>query len=379
MNSRKAVFTACILGVALIMNCTKSSPTAPGVQTSIQGSLILATTVSPDYSEGNFNVASAEGNGIDSNLLALGTDDIVSTYGGNIYILERGKGNVIKLSGLSSSKATVAYQVNVGQGVDPQQIAFASSTKAYITQYDSKNLLIFNPSTGAVTGSVDLSRFDAYAGTDSTVDTPYMSPAVVAGNYLYVGCQRLKVVGGYPEPADSSCLAVISTGNDSIVGKIMLLKKNPYSMDTAGGKLYVACPGAYYVYSDGDVECIDLASRTNTGAVILESQLNGDLGVIKMASPTSGYIMAGINGTTYTNEVFPFNPAAKTVGGAIAGIGNASGVFGGVICSGDTLYVADQSSTTPGIVSVNMATNTKIGQTAVFSMLPYSLAYLRNQ
>jgi hypothetical protein len=113
--------------------------------------------------------------------------------------------------------------------------------------------------------------------------------------------------------------------------------------------------------------------------VILESQLSGDLGAIKMASPTSGYITAGINGTSYANEVFPFNPAAKTVGSPIEGIGNASGVFGGVICSGDTLYVADQSSTAPGIVSVNMATNTKIGQTTAFHMLPYSLAYLSNQ
>jgi len=377
MKSRQAIFTVCVTGAVLILNCSKA--TGPSSGQSLLGSLLLATTVSVDYSEGNFSIMRTSNDSIANNLLTLGTDDIVSTFGNDIYILERGLGNVIKLHNDSASGVTVTYQVNIGQGVDPQQMAFVSSTKAYITEYNSKNLMIFNPSTGTVTGTIDLSRFDAYAGTDSAVAIPYMSPAMISGNFLYVGCQRLKVVGQYPEPADSSCLAVISTSSDSIINKIMLVKKNPYSMDTAGGKLYVACPGAYYVYTDGDIECIDSASQTNARSVILESAFNGDLGPIAMASPTSGYITIGINGTTYTNEVFPFNPVTKTIGSQITGIGNASGVFGGIVCGGDTLYVADQSNTTPGIVSVNMKTNTKVGQTAAFSMLPYSLAYLNIQ
>jgi hypothetical protein len=377
MKAQQTLIAAGLAASFFFLGCSKTSPTGTAAQPGVP--LVLSTTVSIDYSEGNFNIMQVSNNSVTANLKTLGTDDIVSTFGNDIYILERGLGNVIKLHNDSTAGVAVTYQVNLGTGVNPQQIAFVSSTKAYITQYAGKNLVIFNPSTGTVTGAIDLSRFDAYAGTDSAAPIPYMSPAMVSGSFLYVGCQRLKVVGQYPEPADSSCIAVISTQSDSIVNKIALLKKNPYSMDTAGGKLYVVCPGAYYVYTDGDVEAIDLASQTNSGTVLAESAVNGDLGAIAMAGPTQGYITAGINGTTYVNEVFPFNPAAKTVGSRIAGIGNASGVIGGIVCGGGTLYVGDQSSSAPGIVSVSTTTNTKIGSTAAFSLLPYSLAYFKNQ
>jgi len=377
MKSRQAIFTACISGAVLFSGCSKATGPTSG-QSLLQGPVIIAT--STNFAEGNFDVMSIGSGNVTGKLLTLGTDDLVSTFGNDSYILERGLGNVIKLGAVTASGATVAYEVNIGAGINPQQIAFVSSTKAYITQNNSQNMLIFNPSTGKTTGTVDLSRFYAYAGTDSAVAIPYMSPAMVAGNYLYVGCERLKLVGGYPEPADSSCVAVISTSNDSIVKMIMLVDKNPIAMDTAGGKLYVVCPGNYGIYTDGDIECIDLASQTNTGTVITESQVNGDLGAIAIGSQTSGYITVGSeSGANYVNAVYSFNPTSKTLGAPIAGIGDASGVLGALVCSNGTLYVADESSTAPGIVAVDMTSNTKVGKTAALDLPPYSLAYLNVQ
>jgi hypothetical protein len=377
MKPRQTILTACIAGALLALSCSKATGPAGG-SSLLQGPVVLSTTT--NFTEGNFDIMHTGSGSVTGKLLTLGTDDIVSTFGTDIYILERGLGNVIKLGSITAAGATVAYQVNLGASVNPQQIAFVSSTKAYITENNNKDMVIFNPTTGKTTGTVDLSRFDAYVGTDSAVSVPFMSPAMVAGNYLYVGCERLKVVGNYPEPADSSCIAVISTSNDSIVKTIMLDDKNPISMDTAGGKLYVVCPGNYGDYTDGDIECIDLTSQSNIGPVVKENQVNGDLGAIALGSSTNGYFTVGAEvGISYTNVVYSFNPLTSSLGSQIAGIGDASGVIGALICRGGYLYVADESATDPGIVTVETTSNTKVGKTAVLDLPPYSLAYLNIQ
>jgi hypothetical protein len=123
---------------------------------------IAATTISAIYDAANFEIISANDYSVSPNLIpGLHTDNAVRSFGGDVYILERlGRDNVVKYN---AELTAVEYQENIGAGVNIQDIAVVSETKAYISCYQSVDLVVFNPKTGRKVSAIDLSRFNAYA------------------------------------------------------------------------------------------------------------------------------------------------------------------------------------------------------------------------
>jgi len=128
---------------------------------------VAATTIASDYSAANFELISIMNNySVNPNLIpSLHTDNAVRSFGGDVYVLERlGKDNVIRYN---AERTAVEYQENIGAGVNIQDIAVVSETKAYISCYQSVDLVVFNPKTGKKVSAIDLSRFNAYARNQS--------------------------------------------------------------------------------------------------------------------------------------------------------------------------------------------------------------------
>lgn len=97
-----------------------------------------------------------------------------------------------------------------------QNMAFVSNTKAYVTQYDSQELLIVNPSaqneSEFIVGSIDLSD---YADADAN-GAPEASNAIIVDGKLFVVLQRL-VNFSPAEEGVSAYVAVFDTAtNDEI-------------------------------------------------------------------------------------------------------------------------------------------------------------------
>lgn len=340
---------------------------------------VVATTTAADYSAGNVGTLKLENNSVLQNLLAVHSDTYVRTYHGATYIVERlGKDNIIKITGRDIAPAKVDYQVNIGHSVNLQDIAFAKDDKAYITQMQSKDLVIFNPATGTKTGTIDLSRFNTFAGAANAESYPYMSSAVVYGGFLYVACQRLAHSGVYLNPGDTSLIVIISTFSDSVTGTIKLTKKNPYSVGICDGKMYVSSSGAWENSTDGGVECVDLFSNTNLGVVAMEEDFGGDISTIQMTGPDKGYVAVGKNSpdfSTFWTEVMSFNPQTRCVGQKVQNIDNA---FGGLAFDGQLLYVGDRSLTKPGIVVIDPADDSKKSGPFDMGLPPNALAVLKS-
>jgi hypothetical protein len=89
-------------------------------------------------------------------------------------------------------------------------------------------------------------------------------------------------------------------------------------------------------------------------------------------SDTKGY--AVISTPSYTTEVCPFDPQAKTMGPKIAGID--APCSGHLAFDGKYVYVGDRSTTTPGIAVIDPATDAKVGLTKNIGLPPSSLALL---
>ena len=340
---------------------------------------VVATTTAADYSAGNVGTLKLEDNSVQQNLLAVHSDTYVRTYHGATYIIERlGKDNIIKIAGRDIAPAKVDYQVNIGHTVNLQDIAFAGDDKAYITQLQSKDLVIFNPATGAKTGTIDLSRFNTFAGTANAEPYPYMSSAVVYGGFLYVACQRLAHSGVYMIPGDTSLIVIISTLSDSVTGTIALSKKNPYSVSICDGKMFVSSSGAWGNSTDGGVECVDLFSNMNLGVVAMEGDFGGDVSTIQMTGQDKGYVAVGKNSpdfSTFWTEIMSFNPQTRCVGQKVQNIDNA---FGGLTFDGQLLYVGDRSLTKPGIVVIDPTDDSKKAGPFDMGLPPNALAVLKS-
>jgi DNA-binding beta-propeller fold protein YncE len=234
-------------------------------------------------------------------------------------------------------------------------------------------VVIFDPSTGTKANkTIDLSAFDAYAGTDSAAPYPYMTKALYYNGKVYVACQRLHApAGGYIQAADTSCIVVINAMSDSVEGAIKLVYKNPQELSICNAKLYVASLGKYGI-NDGGIECVDLATGTNTGTIMDENAMQGDVGSIIVICETKGYVV--ISTPAFATEMWAFNPQTKSLGLKISGID--SPCTNHFAYDGTYVYAGDRSTTTPGIVVVDPAADTKVGVTKNVGLPPNSLAYL---
>jgi len=335
---------------------------------------VPAVSISYDYTSGNIGLYSISDTTAYKNLLSTWSDNDVRAFGGSLYILERyGKDNLLKINGSEISSTNVTYEKNIGQSVNIQDIACINSSKAYITQYASSQVVIIDPSTGLKSSkTIDLSPYNTYTGTDSMDVVPYMSKELYYNGKVYIACQRLKApAGGYIQAADTSKIIVINATTDSVVKAINLAYKNPQELSIFNGKLYVGSVGIWGV-NDGGVEAIDLATDSNIGSIADESAFSGDIASIIVVSDIKGY--AVISTPAFNTELHSFNPQTKTVGIKISGID--APCSGHMAFDGAYVYVGDRSNLTPGIVIIDPKTDTKVGTTKNVGLPPNSLALL---
>src|SRR5262249_38491294 len=145
-----------------------------------------------------------------------------------------------------------------GNGANPYDIAFASATKAYVTRYESTDLWIVDPTTGAQTGAISL------AGLADADGIPEMDRLEMVGPLLFVSLQRVNRNAGF-QPTDSSLVAVIDTRTDQLVDcdaahagvqGILLPRQNPvtpFVFDRPRTRLYLGCAGQYGALDGGIV------------------------------------------------------------------------------------------------------------------------------
>jgi len=362
MNLRNLIAVAA-MGTLFAQGCvTKPEKTIIRI-----GHGIIATVTSFDYSEGNIGAYDIESGKSYQNFLTIFNDNCVRYFNGAAYILERGGiSNIIKLD--SSDLNTVVRQEHIADAVNPHDIAFISNTKAYITCYDADAIRIYNPSTGMMTGqSIDLSSYTGAGGIH-----PGMDAAVAYNGKAYVGLQKLAQDNS---PTENSSILSINGANDTREEEILLKKTNPQGMSLFGSKLYIACTAAYSqnkaIALDGDIEAIDLAGARTADSIVDESMLNGNVSDVLVINDSTGYAIVSDAGNS--NHLIQFNPRDKTVGAEIAAAGAASQA----VFDDPYLYVADRSTSDPGIVVIDPATNQQVGMTINVGLPPNRLAVIR--
>ena len=337
--------------------------------------LVLLTTT--DFSSGSLATVDPATYSASVDLLNVHGDAVVRTYQGKVYVVNRkGQDNVLVLD--PSDLTHPLLQFSVGNGANPQDIAFVSETKAYIPRLESTHMLVVNPTTGDSLGAIDLS-FAADAD-----GFPEAAFAVVHDGFVFVTCQRLDQ-NNFFAPTDASRIAVVDVAADTVVDMsseedgiqaIVFEGRNPFAQVLVGDKLYLSCVGSFFDPADGGIEVVDLKEGKTAGLVMGEAVLGGNVGALAMASADSGYVV--VSDSDFVNTIKGFDLGSKVVSAPLTG--NSGGFIPEIAVSNGRLYVSDQGSfTDPASVGFRVydtASNALIAGPISTGLPPNSIAFL---
>lgn len=300
--------------------------------------LLIATT-SADFGTGSISLLAAGADEVQADLLNIHSDAGVRYYGGMVYIVNRlGQDNILVLDPADPSSPVV--QFSVGNGGNPQDIEFASPSKAYVSLNNSDYVLIVDPGDGSELGRIDLSSFADGDGL------PELAQMALIGDRLFVGVQRLDRENFWG-PTGDSYLAVVDTQTDALVDVdpgtdgiqgIKLTSTNPGTIVAVGDRLIVGQVGGY-VELEGGIEVIDASTYVSQGLLVTEAALGGQLDNFAMVSATRGYVTAS---AWPTYDIFPFDLASGEVGEKLSGY--SGGYIPEMVADDGRLIVADRGT-----------------------------------
>jgi len=295
--------TSSFLAVALLCAAVPAVAMAQNTETD----LVFAVTTDYSVSGSCSSIDVLPMWGVETALASVHSDAIARVHDGLVYVVNRLYADNIQVLDPADGFSTVR-QFSVGPGTNPKDIAFVSDTRAYVTRYETPWMLEVDPTTGAITDSIDLSVF---ADADGLPEPATMA---VVGDRLFVGVQRIDR-DDYWLPVAPSWLAVIDAESNTLVDVdpgtpgmqgIELTGTNPYTdmlVGEDGTTLYVGESGAWNAL-DGGIEAVDTTTLTATGFVITENELGGNLedftlplngrahAAVSIMSPAESYCVA---------------------------------------------------------------------------------------
>jgi hypothetical protein len=207
-------------------------------------------------------------------------DAVARWHAGLYYVINRGDASNLQILDPAAGYQTIR-QFSLGAGRGPSDIAFRDDGIAFVSCYDTAELLKVDVEGGSVLDSYSTA---AWADADGIPETGWMQ---AVGNRLFITCLRLDR-NNYSTPAGGSCLLVFDMAAEAWVDAIpatpeidaiALTGENPYpKLELSRDRtwLRVGCTG-WYGLLDGGIEVVELDGLTSLGFEISEAELGGDL------------------------------------------------------------------------------------------------------
>jgi len=251
-----------------------------------QSNAFILTT---DYFGSSFSVINMANPGsVEKDIADTNGDDEVRYYNGKVYVLNRFSHDLIEVFDATNNFNKI-LEFSTGTGSNPQDIAFISENKAYVSCYDKTDLLIVNPTTGEHLGSINLSSYadeDGFPEMHKMVEFKFFDFSRV-----YLNIQRLDRDNWYT-PTDKSYILEIDGDRDEVIRAIQLTGLNPSTAPILDGiHIIVGESGSWFLY-DGGIERINIFTNEAEGFFITEEELGGnivDFDIYKKYTGLMGY------------------------------------------------------------------------------------------
>jgi hypothetical protein len=312
-----------------------------------------------DYTTGTLSVVDLDTRAVTADVAMVSPDPFARWHDGLLYVVNRLGYDNVQVISPAGGYATVR-QFSTGSGTNPQDIAFASASKAYVSRLGSPDLLIVDPRSGSPTGAISLA---AWADADGIPEAAHMT---MVGSLLFVALERLTNF----VPADTGLVVVIDTQADTVYDAdpftaglqvVRLPGMNPATdfallpsgAPMAASRLFIGCTGRWGVLDGGVAEIVvpgwaqgTPAAITCVGYAITESALGGDVAVVTAYGASHSYAI--VSDATYNTSLVAWDPDAGTRLGTLYAPGGYS-IAGVGLDERRELYVCNSSFEAPGL------------------------------
>ena len=339
----------------------------------------VAFVITTDFATGSYSVIDLASRNTFNDIVPGGihSDALARVFNGRIYVVNRLGVDSIQIidpqQGFTTPPASeVSVDTGGATGLNPQDIAFVSATKAYVSRLKSAQLLVINPTTLAITGEVDLSALVKPGDLDGVPD---LSRMLVHNGLLYIVLQHLDFTTGFPmvkvAPGE---VVVLDPATDTVVTVIGLNGTNPFSdlqFSAALNRILVSSIGDFGV-NDGGIEAINPTTNTTDAAFVIdETSIGGDITHFQVVSATKGF--AVVTDATFQNALVSFNPTTSQKLTTLLGPASPFLPHFAINSLGE-LYLAQAGATTPtqGVRIFNTVTDAEITTTPLNVGLPPS-------
>lgn len=290
-----------------------------------------------------------------------------------VYVVNRFGADNVQL--VNAATGATIRQFSTGNGSNPYDVALVAPRRLFVTRYESTDLWIMDPRTGAHTGTVSLA---AFADADGV---PEMDRLAVVGPYVFVSLQRVNRNAGFTA-TDTSLVAVIDARADTVVDcdaarpgrqAIVLARQNPATdfVSEPGVGLLIGCVGNYGVL-DGGVVRVNPWMLAAGGTVITESALGGDVSDVEWGTAQKAYAI--VSDANFDASLVSWNPATgqkRTTLWTPGGFSLADMTTG----PDGRLWVCDNSFLAPGLHVFDTGTDTDTGAPMSFALPPVAVAF----
>jgi len=280
------------------------------------------------------------------------SDAVGRVFQDRLYVVNRLHQDNIQVIKPGSGQSLAAC--SIGNGSNPQDIAFASKDKAYVSRLTDGIVTIVDPTVPRTCSGFERRRIDLRRFSDAD-GSPEPGRMLIVGNRLYVALLRLDQNRLFV-PAARGLLAVIDTTTDTLIDvdpetseidAIELAAENPFGMayDAASGKIWVWETGSFFVVGDGGIEAVDPTTNRSQGLIAREEDLGG---TVTAAAPyTAARAFAVVADTDFQNRLVAFSP---TTGDLLDTLRSAPEYFPDVAVNNrGEVWLADRTVAEPGI------------------------------
>lgn len=306
-------------------------------------------------------------------------DATARVHDGLVYAINRYGCDNIQV--IDPSTWTTLREFSVGAQTNPQDIVVIGPSRAYVSRYETNDLLEVDPSSGAVLGTISLASF---ADADGLCE---MHRMIRSGDRLFVQVQRM-FRQAWPDPwlpSPPSQLVVIDLATRQIVDVdpaspgvqgIALAGLNPIApmqLDPHTGDILVPLAGRYGVTDAGGVERVDPVALASRGFAVTEAVLGGDLIDFALWSPDRAYAI--VSDASFTTILEAWNPSTGQLLGVVYNPGSYE-LSDLLTYPTGWLFVADRDYVHPGIRIYHAATGTQAGGPFGTGLPPFELTLL---
>jgi hypothetical protein len=338
-----------------------------------------------DYTSGTLSVVDLATRAVTCDVAVVSSDPVARCYRGLLYVVNRYGYDNIQVIDPAQGYATVR-QFSVGNGTNPQDIAFASPSKAYISRLGSPDLLIVDPSSGATLGVIPLGT---WADADGNPEAAHLA---VAGDLLFVALERLTNF----VPVDTGLVVVVDMRADTVydadpltpgIQVVRLRGPNPGTAFAVlpgaepgqDSHLYIGCSGRWGVL-DGGVEDIVVPDRDagrpgairSAGFAITEAALGGD--VLDVIADGGGHPYAIVSDAAYNTSLVSWDPATGTRLATLYAPGGYS-LSDAALDGRGELYVCNSSFTAPGLLVYETGSDTCLAGPLATCLPPVQIVF----